>query len=383
MAVTNNLTQEAERRVYKTNYHHLLGCGSRNQFPKPRMAAQLRCLMWLTLFSSSMAHAANMSFAPGSQGKQDTITIQGNFVEGDDHKFRRLALQSRNAIVYLDSNGGRLDPALEIGNMIRLRGYATAVQDANCTSACAMVWLAGQPRVMNNFTSIGFHVPFVTEKNGKRVSTPLDGAVAGAYLTSLGFSKHVVTYVVTASADETHWLNAITARKLGIAMTFITPDQEYQARADFTAALDAQLKPQSDPNAVAKLYRSSAQMGFAGAQNNLGDKYETGNGVPKNPVMALYWYTRSAERGEPTAYLSLASMLSESSQDPETLVEAAKFAELARTNLPPGKNKNQAEGLVTSITQKLSEADRYRVLILVKRWMPLYQEDYVMGDTTH
>ena len=242
---------------------------------------------------------------------------------------------------------------------------------------------AGQPRVMNNFTSIGFHVPYVNEKNGKRVSTPLDGALAAVYLTSLGFSKRVVTYVVTASADDIHWLNAITARKLGIAMTFTTPDQDYQARADFSAALDEQLKPQSDPNVVAKLYRNAAHMGFAGAQNNLGDKYETGLGVPKDPKMALYWYTRSAERGEPTAYLSLATMLSESSQDPETLVEAAKFAELARINLPDGKNKNKAEGLVTALTQRLSESDRYRVVILVKRWIPLYQEDHIMGDAPH
>ena len=360
-----------------------LGANYGIQFPTPRFLLQISRLAYLALLCVGVTHAADVTFSPSAHGKEDIITIQGTFVEGDDLKFQRLALKSRNAIVYLDSKGGRLDPALEIGNMIRLRGYATAVQDATCTSSCAMVWMAGQPRVMNNFTSIGFHVPYVNEKNGKRVSTPLDGALAAVYLTSLGFSKRVVTYVVTASADDIHWLNAITARKLGIAMTFTTPDQDYQARADFSAALDEQLKPQSDPNVVAKLYRNAAHMGFAGAQNNLGDKYETGLGVPKDPKMALYWYTRSAERGEPTAYLSLATMLSESSQDPETLVEAAKFAELARINLPDGKNKNKAEGLVTALTQRLSESDRYRVVILVKRWIPLYQEDHIMGDAPH
>ncbi|NBQ53291.1 MAG: hypothetical protein EBU49_06910 [Proteobacteria bacterium] len=121
--------------------------------------------------------------------------------------------------------------------------------------------------------------------------------------------------------------------------------------------------------------------GYAGAQNNLGDLYETGLGVHKNDKLAVYWYTRSAERGEPTAFLSLASFLAQGSDDAEALVEAAKYAALAFTYLPEGRNKNSASLLIESLSKKLGQADKQRVLELVKLWSPLYQEEHLMGDS--
>jgi len=98
-------------------------------------------------------------------------------------------------------------PALEIGKMIRIRGFSTAVQDARCNSACAFIWLAGSPRVMNNAATIGFHAPYVDGKNGKKISTAVQGARIGAYLATLGFSEDVVSFAVTGSAEEVRWLN--------------------------------------------------------------------------------------------------------------------------------------------------------------------------------
>ena len=329
---------------------------------------------------TSQIHAAEMSFARGIKDQQDIITIQGAITLGDENRFRRLALNSNDAIVFLDSPGGLVFPALEIGKMIRVRGFSTAVQDAKCNSACAFIWLAGSPRVMNNAATIGFHAPYVDGKNGKKISTAVQGARIGAYLATLGFSEDVVSFAVTGSAEEVRWLNKKTADRLGISVSFTTPDQRVQALSDFREALKAQALAKPDYVLAVKLYRESAQMGFAGAQNNLGDKYENGLGVPKDPIMAAYWYTRAAERGEPTAYLSLASLLYESSKEPEVLIEAGKFAQLAANTLPPGRNKGEAEKLVNALTNILSDADKYRVLFLVKRWAPLNQERYLMGD---
>ena len=96
--------------------------------------------------------------------------------------------------------------------------------------------------------------------------------------------------------------------------------------------------------------------------------------------MAIYWYTRAAERGEPTASLSLASFLAEGSHDPEALVEAAKFAALAYTLLPEGKNKEHAAALTESLSKSLNLQDKKRVTDLVNDWAPLYQEEHLMGD---
>lgn len=340
-----------------------------------------RAFSLFTLLLSGALHAADINLVRGTKGEEDVITIKGEFKLGDENKFRSVALATNRATVYLDSQGGKIYPAFEIGKMIRIKGFATAVQEAVCASSCAMVWLAGEPRMMSNFTAIGFHTPYVIDKNGKTKSDVTHGALVGSYLTSLGFSQKAVMYVVTANADDMHWLQKSTADKLGIAVTFTTAAQRRKGYEAFKAGLLAISAPVPDKAAAAQLYRQSAVLGFAGAQNNLGDLYETGLGVPKSDKAAIYWYTRAAERGEPTAYLSLASILSKETTDPEVLVEALKYAALAFNFLPAGLNKTKAESLSTTITAKLTPDDRQRVLELVTRWAPLYQEERLMGDT--
>ncbi len=334
----------------------------------------------LALLVCAAPHAADINLARGAKGEEDVITVKGDFRLGDENKFRSAALATNKATVYLESKGGKLYPALEIGKMIRIKGFATAVQEAECASSCAMVWLAGEPRMMSNFTSIGFHTPYVIDKNGKTKSDVTHGALVGSYLTSLGFSQKAVMFVVTAGADEMHWLQKSTADKLGIAVTFTTAAQRRKGYEAFNEGVLARKAPVPANEAAAQLYRQSAVLGFAGAQNNLGDLYEMGQGVPKSDKAAIYWFTRAAERGEPTAYLSLASLLSQDTTDPEILMDALKFAALAYNFLPAGRNKTSAETLSTAIAAKLTQADRQRVLDLVTHWAPLYQEERLMGN---
>ncbi len=333
------------------------------------------------LIVCAASHAADINLVRGSKGEEDVITVKGDFKLGDENKFRSVALATNNATVYLESQGGKIYPALEIGKMIRLKEFATAVDEAECTSACAMVWLAGVPRMMSNFSSVGFHAPYTTDKNGKSKSDVTHGALVGSYLTSLGFSQKVVSFVITAGAEDMHWLQKSTADKLGIAVTFTTAAQRHKGYEAFNEGVLARKAPVPANEAAALLYRQSAVLGFAGAQNNLGDLYETGQGVPKSDKAAIYWFTRAAERGEPTAYLSLASLLSQDTTDPEILMEALKFAALAYNFLPAGRNKTSAETLSTAIAAKLPQADRQRVLELVTRWVPLYQEERLMSDS--
>jgi len=331
----------------------------------------------LCIFNSQ---AADINLVRGAKGEEDIINIKGNFNIGDENKFRALALISNRATVFLDSDGGKLQPALEIGKIIRIKGFATAVQDTSCSSACAMVWLAGEPRMMSNFTSIGFHAPFKLDPVGKPVSDAIHGALIGSYLTGLGFSPKVVMFVVSAGANDLHLLNKATADRLGIAVTFNTASQRRRATEAYSEGLKATEGPSPAMEAAAQFYRQSAVLGFAGAQNNLGDLYETGKGVPKSDKLAVYWYTRAAERGEPTAYFSLASILAEGAVDPEVLVEALKYAALAYNFMPEGHNKSEAEVLAKTLRAKLSSNDIERVRELVARWMPLYQEEHLMGD---
>jgi hypothetical protein len=339
------------------------------------------CLLWALLCISGAAQAIDVTLEPAVSGREAVIKISGEFQSGDEEKFKAVALGVRHATVVLEGPGGTLRPAMEIGKIIRLKGFATEVRDAVCASACAMAWLAGEPRVMGNFASIGFHSSFNTNDDGTRTAGPANGARVATYLTRLGFSEKIVMFIVSAKPDEMNWLHKSTADRLGIAVSLQSAKAQTEALKDFEEGLRARKGPKPDNALAANYYRRSASTGYAGAQNNLGDLYEAGKGVPKNSKLAVYWYTRAAERGEPTAYLSLASYLSEGSDDPEVLVEAGKFAGLAFSLLPAGRNKEEARGLATSLSAKLSAQDRARVLGLIERWAPLHQEEHLMGDT--
>jgi len=341
---------------------------------------QLFCVL-ASLVCIKAGNAAEITKEFGENGLADVIRISGQFNLGDQDKFQAVALTSKKAIVFLDSPGGKVSAATEIGTIIRLKGFETAVDDAVCASACALVWLAGEPRTMSNSTSIGFHTAFTTDKDGKRTSSVSDGAIIGAYLTRMGFNERVVSYVTSASADDMNWLNKSTAEQLGISVALTTELTKTKSLDLFAEGLKLANSNPRFPFEASKNYRQSADIGFAGAQNNLGDMYEKGEGLTKSDKAAVYWYTRAAERGEPTAYLSLAHILSEGTADVDLLVESAKYAALAFAMLPEGKNKKSAEKLLIQLSQRLSQTDKDRMLELTIRWMPLYQEKYLMGDS--
>ena len=135
-----------------------------------------------------------------------------------------------------------------------------------------------------------------------------------------------------------------------------------------------------DAAEAVRLYREAADDGYAGSQNNLGDQYESGGVVTANTIYAAYWYTRAAERGEPTAYLSLSTLLSSTSEDPEVLVDAAKFAILAIDQLPGERNRTVARKCLDGLTEQLSEQDLDRARTLARSWAPLFQETHLMSD---
>lgn len=355
------------------------------------MAAKLRInafhhrltFLWVIPFISTTclypAQAADITKTQGKNGQQDLILISGEIVKGDDQQFKKIAFNSDRAIVIFDSPGGLILPAIEIGRAIRLKSFSTAVIDSECASACAIAWLAGQPRMMNKASSIGFHAVYFEDDEGKKAPAAVGNALVGSYLTGLGLSDRLVAYVTAAGPSEMKWLNKASAEKIGLPVSFIN-DAE-QARANFSKALKSRWGKKPSLADAARYYRLAADEGFAGAQNNLGDMYEEGEGVPANGKFAVYWYTRAAERGEPTAYLSLSTFLSKDTNDEYVLIEALKFALLAAQRLPEGKNKTTAKETIRSITSRVSKDSISIAVDMAKKWEPLYQEEYLMADS--
>jgi hypothetical protein len=131
---------------------------------------------------------------------------------------------------------------------------------------------------------------------------------------------------------------------------------------------------------AAELYHSAACRGFSGAQNNLGDLYERGLVVPMSPPIAAYWYARAAERGEPTAYLSLATFLFANAEDHWTLIEAMKFAFLAADRLTDGARKAAAVEVLAKLRERLPDSAIDIARQRATDWSPLFQETRLMSD---
>lgn len=149
----------------------------------------------------------------------------------------------------------------------------------------------------------------------------------------------------------------------------------------YSSALEKQFGERKDLAEAVALYRQSANLGFSAAQNNLGDCYQKGEHVPQSDAVALYWATRAAERGEPTAYLGVAQVLFRNAVDHETATEALKYAALARFHLPSGGNKDIATLLESLLVKSLPQDLCELAYELAGAWEPLYQEEYLQGDS--
>lgn len=157
------------------------------------------------------------------------IIIDGRIKSGDDEKFRKIAAEYSDAIVLLNSEGGALVPAMDIGRTVKLRGYRTAIyKDSSCASACALIWVAGSKRVIFEGGEVGFHASYL-DTDGTKLETGVGNALVGHYLSQLGFGEKTVVFATFAPPDKILWLNDENASMSGIDFDTIPDDKKRQA----------------------------------------------------------------------------------------------------------------------------------------------------------
>ena len=182
------------------------------------MRSGLRCGAWaagVAAFAAApvSAEIAHSTLAGGVEG----IYVTGEIQLGDDAVFRRIADRFPDAVVFLESPGGTVIPALEIGRLVRERGYRTAVlAGGTCASSCALIWLAGTPRYLESGGQVGFHASS-TEEDGRLVESGLSNAFVGYYLSKLELSERAVVFATMASPYELTWLTAENSEGAGIS----------------------------------------------------------------------------------------------------------------------------------------------------------------------
>jgi len=92
----------------------------------------------------------------GSISRKDFDDIN-DLVRGFDEKLKGKWF----AILELDSTGGNIEAAIDIGRLLRQRELAASVdRDARCLSACVYVLAGASRRIVNQYATVGIHRPY-------------------------------------------------------------------------------------------------------------------------------------------------------------------------------------------------------------------------------
>lgn len=145
------------------------------------------------------------------------VRVSGPLSHDDAALFAEEVDAGARPLVVLDSTGGSVSAALAMGRLVRERALTTVVEgDGECLSACALVWLAGEPRVAVGGAQIGFHAAYLSEDDDTLVERGAPNALIGAYLATLGFTESLIWEATLAAPDEIRALSPAFAERTGL-----------------------------------------------------------------------------------------------------------------------------------------------------------------------
>jgi hypothetical protein len=95
--------------------------------------------------------------------RDQDICLSYDIQQGDAAQFAAVARNyPSGTYVWLSGPGGDVDEALDIGDIIKKRGFSIVVSRNNgyCNSSCALLFLSGYHAVIQRDSDIGFHQPY-------------------------------------------------------------------------------------------------------------------------------------------------------------------------------------------------------------------------------
>ena len=172
-------------------------------------------LLLLVVFQCSFSHAATIRLVRElSTPEVSAIVIIGEIAPGDANEFLGVVADTKDAIVFLNSDGGNAIEGLALAKLIKKLGYATAViGEFRCMSACALIWIGGKTRIMSKSALVGFHSVYTDQ------GVSSDGnAIYGAFYGQLGLSDSAIRYLTSAPPNGFNQVTLDTAPLLDIAV---------------------------------------------------------------------------------------------------------------------------------------------------------------------
>lgn len=161
----------------------------------------------------------SMTLADGTP----VVAISGLIADGDKEAFDlEMTTKPTPRALLLDSTGGDAIVAMQIGS--EARNLKTIVPSGSpYQSACALIWLAGKPRVRETGAEIGFHALYVTKNGIKTVSAP-GNALVEAYFAQLGLNAQAIVHLTEAGVDKVQPLLPEDRTRYGITYDDAPPE---------------------------------------------------------------------------------------------------------------------------------------------------------------
>jgi hypothetical protein len=128
--------------------------------------------------------------------------------------------------VALDSPGGSVADAIEIGTLIRGKGYATSIAAGSfCASSCPLIFIGGKERLATAQSAIGVHQIYAATQPGSLAERL--AAAGNAMSDAQKLTAAITRYIADMGVESEVWLHALET----------PPERLYYFSADKLVAL--------------------------------------------------------------------------------------------------------------------------------------------------
>jgi hypothetical protein len=142
--------------------------------------------------------------------------FNGAITMDDANGFNALLRQQVVVAAGFNSPGGSAVAGMMIGESMRRNNLPGYVNRGDlCASACALAWLGSARRVATPTSRIGFHGVY-TQTGGATATSGSGNALAGAYLSRLGYGYEFIAWATSAPPNGMQWLDSARAASINV-----------------------------------------------------------------------------------------------------------------------------------------------------------------------
>ena len=150
------------------------------------------------------------------------IALDGDLAEGTARRLRVLLRSHPTVLVLsLESDGGLVDEAEQIGDIVDARGLTTVVRGL-CVSACTLAYVRGRERLAQSGARLGFHAPWVPAEGGGEQQVPSDDE-RQAYVAA-GIARDFVAEALAVPAESIWFPEEARLLAAGVVTAILAPD---------------------------------------------------------------------------------------------------------------------------------------------------------------